>query len=109
MRIEKVGAQGDVLFMRLTAVPEGAALESEGRAIVAHSETGHHHVVEAQGLEFFKDPKDPMTCYLRLAEDADVVHLRPYDTHAPVTLPAGSWAVRRQREYTPDSWRMVQD
>lgn len=101
--------QGDVWFKRVDEIPDGVSDPVVGRAIVAHSETGHHHVVESPGAEYFTVPGDPFTAYLRLAEDADVTHLRGYDTHEPITLPAGTWRIRRQREYTPEGYRMVLD
>lgn len=103
-------AQGDVLFFRVGAVPTTASAEPQSdRYVVAHSETGHHHVVESPCAEYFRDPGDAATCYLRLAEPAEVVHLRPYDTHATVVLAPGNWIVRRQREYTPQGYRLVVD
>ncbi len=102
--------QGDVRFFRVDAVPAHCVKEGrEGYAIVAHSETGHHHVVESPCAQYFVDPNDPFTAYLTLAEDADVKHLRPYDTHQPVTVAKGIWGIRRQREHTPEGYRMVQD
>lgn len=107
--VNQCAAQGDVMFMRVDALPSGLRSESKNRVIVAHSETGHHHVCESPGAELFSDPNDPFTCYLQLAEQADVKHLRPYDTHETISLPAGAWKIRRQREYTPKGYRMVQD
>jgi hypothetical protein len=65
--------------------------------------------VESPGAAYFTDPQDPFTAYLQLAEDADLKHLRPFDTHAPIALASGTWMIRRQREYVPEGYRMVQD
>ena len=108
--IDKMGAQGDVMFVRVAALPDGAQLREEtGRIIVAHSETGHHHVAVADKIRLY-GTDDPMVCYL-VAESAyaDVVHERPFDTHETLRLPAGTWEVRRQREHTPEGWRRVAD
>jgi hypothetical protein len=108
--IKSCGDQGDIRLYRVGEVPTHVErVECGGRAIVAHSETGHHHVVESPGAAYFTDPKDPFTAYLSLAEDAQVTHLRPFDTHAPISLTAGVWGIRRQREYVPEGFRMVQD
>jgi hypothetical protein len=109
IRVNKCAAQGDVLFMRVNELPSGLDAPKVGRAVVAHSETGHHHICESPCAEYFVDPKDPFTAYLQLAEDSDVVHVRPFDTHQTLTLPAGSWMVRRQREYVPGGYRRVED
>lgn len=34
---------------------------------------------------------------------------RPYDTHAPIMFEPGIYEVRRQREYTPEGFRRVED
>ena len=105
-----IAAQGDILLTALDALPEGLTRRTGPEAaIVAHSETGHHHVARALGLEVWDDPADPLTCYLRSSEPIDIVHLRDHDTHAPITMRAGVVRVRRQREWTPEGWRRVED
>ena len=113
-QIKTMGAQGDVLFRRVDRVPEGFTLDGTGeRIVVAHSETGHHHAIDDTGVVAYRS-QDPMVCYLALegAEHCDVVHLRDYDTHETMQLGGGIgavWEVRRQREWTPEGWRQVQD
>lgn len=111
--IKKIGAQGDVMFLRCKRIPKDAtADEQTGPIVVAHSETGHHHSIdpdESPRALLYRS-KDPFTYYLRVAaEYADVVHHRPFDTHETVRLEQGDWEVRRQREYTPDGFRRVED
>lgn len=109
--IKNIGAQGDVLFRRIAALPEGAKpIDEKGRIVVAHSETGHHHAIDDTGVVRF-EMNDPLVCYLQLAADhCDVVHHRPFDTHETIRLSgAGVFEVRRQREYTPEGWRRVED
>ena len=81
----------------------------DSRHVVAHSETGHHHWVDSSMAQLFTDPGDPMVCYLRVEGEADLTHARPYDTHKTLTLTKGTWQLRRQREYTPQGWRRVED
>ncbi len=113
IRIETMAAQGDVLFRRVKAIPKShKATKRRGPIVVAHSETGHHHAIDDMGVVRFADPADPMVCYLQISgEHADVVHHRPWDTHATIRLPGGGsvWEVRRQREHTPEGWRRVED
>lgn len=109
-KIEKMGAQGDVMFRRVGSIPGDAKrVETKGPVIVAHSETGHHHTVDGTGIEVFAPPGDAFVCYLRLAMNVDVVHHRPWDTHETLNLSAGLWEVRRQREYVPGGFRRVED
>jgi len=132
--IRKVGAQGDVLFRRVDAIPSeyqpatqpgpsGAPPRSAGAVqhlIVAHSESGHHHVIASPDVTLYTGA-DPFVCFLRLeGADADVEHLRPYDTHETLRLLGQDggptcYEVRRQREYAPErdprmgAFRRVED
>lgn len=113
-KIQNVGAQGDVFFVRMDidAIPDNMkrAADVGGYHIVAHSETGHHHAVRADGTVLYEGPADSFTCYLRVdGEFADVVHQRSFDTHETVRLGRGVWKIRRQREYTPQGFRRVED
>ena len=42
-------------------------------------------------------------------EFADVEHLWPFDTHETIRLTPGKWEIRRQREWSPEGWRRVED
>lgn len=110
--VSEQAAQGDVLFRRIAELPVGATKEvprEKGLLIVTHSETGHHHAVEAPDARLIEG-KSALIAYLVVdGAYAEVVHHRPYDTHAPLTLPKGIWEVRRQREHTPEGWRRVED
>jgi len=104
--------QGDVCFIRVDKLPEDAnEVKTDGRIIVALSETHHHHAIEpgeARLLE--KAQRDPMLCYLQIDGDfADVVHHRATDTHETVRLLKGCWEVRRQEELSPAGWARVED
>lgn len=108
-------AQGDVLFRRVPSVPKGAKkVKAKGVKVVAHSETGHHHVVE-DPCALFEVPGNPLVAYLQLGDGCDglaVVHQRPWDTHETIKLlgkPGDAWEVRRQREWTPEGWQRVAD
>ena len=110
-------AQGDCLFVRVDGVPADAVrVETPGPLVVAHSETGHDHVVESAGVQMYHAKHDPLSSYLLLGDAAvhgiDIVHRRAWDTHETVRLlgtPGDAWLVRRQREWTPEGWRRVED
>ncbi len=109
-------AQGDLLIRRISAIPAGvtAMHAARGYYIVAHSETGHHHVIaERRGVQVFTTD-DPLVSYLRViaaTEETEVLleHLRSFDTHESIAIPPGDYELRRQREYTPAGWRRVAD
>lgn len=112
--VQQIAAQGDVVFRRVTKIPKGfKAQKPSDKIIVAHSETGHHHSIDVAGVRHFVG-RDPLVCYLQFetVDHADVVHHRAWDTHETLRLLGGAgsvWEVRRQREYVPDGWKMVQD
>jgi hypothetical protein len=109
-------AQGDLLIRRIDKLPANVRpMNAErGQYIVAHSETGHHHVIaERPGVEVFTSD-DPMVSYLQVIEATDATealleHLRSFDTHKTIAIPAGVYELRRQRENAPEGWRQVQD
>lgn len=109
--VSRIAAQGDVTFVRVDKLPEGLTLKSDGaRAIVAHSETGHHHVAVAERVRLY-GAEDPMVCYLvnETGRYADIVHDRPFDTHETLRLDGPVWKIVRQREATPEGWKRVED
>lgn len=116
--VTTMAAQGDVILRRVDALPPEAKRVKRKRGapiVVAHSETKHHHVIEAEGVVQF-EIDDPLVCYLQLdgIAYADLVHQRSYDTHATLRLlgtPGEKtiFQARRQREYVPSGFRQVQD
>ena len=109
-RVGTCFAQGDVMFRVISELPAGAKLQlsKNGRHVVAHSETGHNHELAAAGVEMF-DVGDPMVCFLRLSEDAEIVHLRDFDTHKPLDFAPGTYKAITSREYVPEGWRRSSD
>lgn len=110
--IKRMGAQGDVMFIRVTALPAGLSEVQavEGRCVVAHSETGHDHYTASSRARQWADPQDPLICYLQVSDEyADIVHARSFDTHETIRLGAGTWRTCRQREYVPGGFRRVED
>lgn len=117
---QRMAAQGDVLFRTVPKVPKGfTEVPRKGPAVVAHSETGHHHVVEDQTARLFEAPGNSLVAYLQLGSisepmggGCDVLHQRPFDTHETLRLlgmPGDVWEIRKQREHAPEGWRRVQD
>jgi len=114
-KFNDMAAQGDILIRRIDSLPaglveEGTSKEESGKFIVAHSETGHHHVIDRKGTKFYTDPKNSMVAYIIVAKEfADLIHKRAFDTHEALRLTPGTYEVRRQREWAPEGWRQVQD
>jgi hypothetical protein len=106
-------AQGDLNLYKIDRLPPTAKeVQSGGRIVLAHSETGHHHAIDAHGRDvvMLRCEQEPLICYLQVNSDyADVVHHRVDDRHATHRLMRGLWAAGRQVEYQPDGYRMVID
>ena len=104
-------AQGDVLVTRIDSLPAGAlrTVPEKGRLVIAHSETGHHHVMDADKVEMYRLPEEIYECFLVVKEPTLLNHMRPFDTHEPILFEPGIYRVNRQREYTPQGMRRVED
>lgn len=109
---ENQAAQGDLLITKVDALPaEIKAMEAEdGQFILAHSETGHHHVIDCESADAYTTP-DELRGYVEVKNPngADIIHLRSFDTHEKVHLSPGIYDIRRQREYTPEGFRRAAD
>ena len=108
-----MAAQGDLLIIKVNAIPDGYLKASpvDNKYIVAHSETGHHHVIESDEVEYYTNKNDQMKAYLVVKKiiGAALEHLRSFDTHETIKLDKGIYELRRQREYTPAGFRRIED
>ena len=105
-------AQGDFIIVRVEEIPANVSpvAAENGKHVIAHSETGHNHVMDAERVKAFALKKPDMyTLFLQVDEPTDIVHLRGFDTHEPIRVPAGNYMVKRQREYVPEGFRRAQD
>lgn len=101
-------SQGELTFSKLPddADMTGATfadVSADGRWVIGHSETGHHHVMDRASVKVVEREAPIGVRILRLivAEPTACEHLRSFDTHAPVNLTPGKWEVRTAREYDP--------
>lgn len=110
-------AQGDMLIQRVSVLPENAVMTNavNGEYILAHSETGHHHVVRQQpGVNFYEaNDNNKLTAFLVVSnpkEKCFVEHKRSFDTHAPYSFKDGIYRILRQIESEgPNGWRRAAD
>lgn len=110
-----MAAQGDFIIFRRDSLPDNLErIEPEdGKIIIAHSETGHNHVMEAETVEAYKPANTKNVnlyeLFLLVKEPTEIQHLRSYDTHEPILVPSGIYEIRRQREFAFKSIRRVND
>ena len=111
----RMAAQGDFLIIRMDNLPEGLEqIQPEnGKFVVAHSETGHNHVMEATGVKAFKMPEtkdaDLFELFFSVDHTTHIEHLRSFDTHETLEVTPGNYMVKRQREYVPEGYRRAAD
>jgi hypothetical protein len=99
--------QGDLLLIPVPGIPPGLA-RREGRLILATGEaTGHAHVIDDPAAVLWGDELDAR--FLEVTATVDLVHTSNPADHDTLTIPAGFYQVRRQREYTPEAVRLVGD
>lgn len=92
---------GENAIMAVEKVPEGLNWHTETKAIIGHSETGHHHLLEAaKGTEYELAELNGVL-YLRLTDTAKVIHKKSFEVHEAVTLDPGVYQVTHKTEYDP--------
>ena len=100
--------QGDVLLVRMEALPEGVVrVGRRGRIVLAEGEaTGHAHVVASRDAVVHVDPRADERFLLVRGKRPVVLR---HEEHDPIAVPPGVWQVRRQREYDPRKERWIAD
>lgn len=108
--------QGEVYIFRIEKLPGDAKAiaPDKNKYILGHSETGHHHVIEAkENVKYFSSGSDLVT-YLQVVEATEKMevcleHLRPFDTHETIGISESVYAIVNGRESAPEGWRRVAD
>ena len=97
--------QGDVLIIQVDELPDGGEpiARDNGNIVLAYGEvTGHRHAIADVNVQ-----------WIAAADSRYLVSDAPFtvrhEEHAPVAVPAGTFRVIRQREYTPEAIRNVAD
>ena len=110
---EKMAAQGDLMITKIDALPTGVVpIEPEGaNFVLAHSETGHNHVMERTNVKALgvTDDEKLFKMFIEVTAPTPIEHLRSFDTHEPIMVPPGIYRINRQREYTPEGYRRAAD
>ena len=102
--LQTLGAQGEIRAYRIDEIPAGARplARDHGQFVIGHSETGHHHVLEAERVEVFEAdtaPEGMRVLYALLETPGELRHLREFDTHAPQAFAPGAYMFRTDREF----------
>ena len=120
---QKCAAQGEAYFLRVAdgtvaSIKNTLAMhgtdEGGDKHIIAHSETGHHHVMNGNTVELYRPVAADKTSavdilYLIVKEPTSLDHLRTHDTHESIMFSPGEYKVTLQQEYIPEGYRRVAD
>jgi hypothetical protein len=101
-------AQGDIYIQKIDQLLDGLIKEKpiDGQHIIAHSETGHHHVMKDVD-KYTCD--NPMIMFIIVKRPTILKHQRAFDKHEDIEFKPGTYEIRRQREYVPEGWRRIED
>ncbi len=102
LTFKHIAAQGELTITKIKKLPKqaGASVAPvNGKLIVGHSETGHHHVVDGDCATLTR--VDEFTAYLTVTKETRLQHLRDYDTHPAIALQPGMYEFRTGREFDP--------
>lgn len=105
-----LGSQGEITFFVIEGpLPAGllpfAEIDKHGRPIISHSESGHHHLLDAAGVTVLERPNAPVgmrILYALLEKPVRLFQDAP-DAHGEHILPAGVIEFRLAREHDPFS------
>lgn len=115
---KNMAAQGDFIILRVKEFPKNLVevKPENDRFVVAHSETGHNHVMVLERPDTVRAYKDKNTKEVDLYEmffevdtETPIEHLRSFDTHETLLVPPGKFMIKRQREYVPEGFRRAAD
>lgn len=102
----KLYRQGDVLFKEVKSVPEGGRVRKSGH-ILEGEVTGHIHRVEQKHLGEAEVLDCGAGLFMTVSAEGGVSIV--HEDHHTLVLPPGNYEIVRQREYSPEEIRNVQD
>ena len=101
--------QGDILIVPVDTIPtDRRAADENGRLVLAHGEvTGHHHSFAlADNVALFREDGSGAGLFLSVTGAPAALE---HQEHSTIVVPPGRYAVVRQREYSPEAIRRVED
>ena len=97
MNVNKVIQHGEVALVPIDNIDING--EQHKEFIVAHSETGHRHVLESK--KPFTISQSDKEFLIELLEPAKLVHKKSFEVHPTKTVNPGKYRVIYKSEYNP--------
>lgn len=104
----KTFAQGEIYARKIDTLPKGLAQFNERNAngdwIISHSESGHHHLLDSDGvtvMEKVNDVPEGMRILLAIADKPAELKQDAANAHGSHDLQEGIYEFRIAREYDP--------
>jgi len=101
-------AQGEIFARKIDALPDGLEPFTErgknGDWIISHSESGHHHLLDADGvtvMERTKDVSEGMRILYAIVDKPAQLRQDAGNAHESHNLANGIYEFRIAREYDP--------
>ncbi len=104
----EVFAQGEIYGRKIDTLPEGLIAFTErnasGEWIISHSESGHHHLLGADGVEVMERTTDVpkgMRILLAIVDEPTKLYQDAANPHEAHDIEPGIYEMRIAREYDP--------
>lgn len=107
MKNNKPIRHGEIMLVPVDSVPAGKT-SKHAEFIVGHSETGHHHVLEAPDAQFEVTETEKNELFFRLFEPGRMVHKKTIDRHKDLVVQPGIYKRFHAVEYDPFS-KVIRD
>lgn len=95
---------GEATIIKVNKVPTGLKFKPADSAIIAHSESGHNHVLEKvnEGISDIQIAHDESgNIYFKVTGEAQIKHKKSFDIHETTKVSEGVYIVGIEREYDP--------
>lgn len=107
---QQIHRHGEAVLKPISELPKGAKLVKEGKEqIVAHSESGHHHVLTAQNIRVYELDNET---YLDVQGMGTLEHQKQsVDKHKTQKIAEGLYKIQIKKEfnYFKKAMQKVQD
>ena len=104
----KATIHGENILVPVEALPKGKVTK-HNLYMVGHSESGHHHVLEAPKGAKFSVVEDMMKqVFIEVTEPSQLVHKKSFDIHETLTVEPGVYRIAHAVEYNPFTKKLAE-